>query len=150
MSKRNIRFYIKTRIALNLQGRDIHEELYPVHGNQAPSLRTVERWCQRFREGQEELDDETISGRPIAATASENIEQVRLIIDDDSHVTIEEIQEQTGLNYGTTQRIIEEHLHLTKIAARYMPKEFTDFQWNERVRSCQENLKMERGVCGMW
>jgi len=132
MSKENIRFYIKMRAALNVQARDIHEELYSVHGDQAPCLRTVERWCQRFREGQEELDDETRSGRPVAATTTENIEQVRMIIDDDSHVTIEEIQEQTGLSYGTAQRIIKDHLQLTKITARYIPKELTDFQRNER------------------
>ena len=132
MSKENIRFYIKMRAALNVQARDIHEELYSVHGDQAPCLRTVERWCQRFREGQEELDDETRCGRPVAATTTENIEQVRMIIDDDSHVTIEEIQEQTGLSYGTAQRIIKDHLQLTKITARYIPKELTDFQRNER------------------
>ena len=103
-------------------------------------LETVERWCQRFREGQEELEDETQSGRPITATTPDNIEQVRLIIDDDSHITIEEIQEQTGLTYGTIHRIIKDQLQLTKITARYLPKELTDFQRNERVRICRENL----------
>jgi hypothetical protein len=97
MSKENIRFYIQMRAALNIQPRIIHKELYSVHGDQAPCLRTVERWCQRFCEGQVELDDEARSGRPIAATTPDNIEQVCLIIEDDSHVTIEEIQEQTGL-----------------------------------------------------
>jgi predicted HTH transcriptional regulator len=135
MSKENIRFYIKMRTALNIQARVIYEELYSVHGDQTPCLRTVERWCQRFREGQEELDDETRSGRPITVT-TENIEQVRLIIDNDSHVTIEELQEQTGLSYGTIQRIIKDHLQLTKITARYLPKELTDFQRYERVRIC--------------
>ena len=83
------------RVALNIQPRVIHEELYSVHGDQSPCLRTVERWCQRFREGQVELDDEARSSRPIAATAPDTIEQVRLIIDDDSHITIEKTQEQT-------------------------------------------------------
>ena len=141
MSTENIRFYIKMRVALNVPARDIYEELYTVHSDQAPCLRTVERWCQRFREGQEELDDDTRSGRPVAATTPENIEQVRLIINEDSRVTIEEIQEQTGLTYGTTQRIIKDHLQLTKITARYVPKELTDFQRNERVRICRENLR---------
>lgn len=141
MSKENIRFYIKMRVALHVPARDIYEELYTVHGDQAPCLRTVERWCQRFREGQEELDDDTRSGRPVTATTPENIEQVRLIINDDSRVTIKEIQEQTGLTYGTTQRIIKDHLQLTKITARYVPKELTDFQRNERVRICRENLR---------
>ena len=56
MSKENIRLYIKMRAALNVQARDIHEELYSVHGDQVPCLRTVERWCQLFREGQDLVD----------------------------------------------------------------------------------------------
>lgn len=63
MSKENIRFYIKMRATLNVQARDIREESYSVNGDQAPCFRTVETWCQRFREGREELDDETRSGR---------------------------------------------------------------------------------------
>ena len=115
--------------------------MYSVHGDQAPCLRTVERWCQRFRAGQIELDDEARSDRPIAATIPDNIEQVHQIIDDDSRVTIEEIQEQNGLTYGTTRRIIKDYLQLTKITARYIPKKLTDFQRNERVRICRENLR---------
>ncbi|CAF3931805.1 unnamed protein product [Rotaria sordida] len=136
------------RTALNIQAPVIYEELYTVHGDQAPCLRTVERWCKRFREGQEELEDEARPGRPISETTPENIEQVRLIIEDDLCVTIEEAQEQTGLSYGTTQRIITDHLQLTKITARYLPKQLTDFQRNERVRICQQNLAKFRN--GTW
>ena len=123
MSKENIRFYIKMRAALNVQARDIHEELYSVHGDQAPCLRTVERWCQRFREGQEELDDETRSGRPISATTPENIEQVRLIIDDDSHVTIEEIQEQTGLTYTLKKKVFSQTPQKGSVDVKKLPIE---------------------------
>ena len=81
-------------------------ELYAVHGDQVPSLRTVERWYKRFREGQDELEGEARLGGPVTETTSENIEQVRLTIDDDPRVSIEEIQEQTGFSYGITQQII--------------------------------------------
>ncbi|CAF1457967.1 unnamed protein product, partial [Rotaria sordida] len=87
------------RTALNIQAPVIYEELYSVHGDQAPCLRTVERWCRRFREGQEELENEVRPGRPITETTPENIEQVHLIIDDDPCITIEEVQDQTGLSY---------------------------------------------------
>jgi hypothetical protein len=140
MSKENIRFYIKMRTALNIQPRMIYEELYAVHGDQVPCLKTVERWCKRFREGEDDLDDEARPGRPATETYSENIEQVRLIVDDDPRVTIEEIQEQTGLSYGTTQRIITDHLQLSKVTARYIPKQLTEFQRIEPVRICQESL----------
>jgi transposase len=99
MSTENFRFYIKVRTALNIQARIIYDELYSVYGDQAPSLRTVERWSKLFREGREELEDEARSGRSITETTSENIEQIRLLINDDPYLTIEELQEQTDLSY---------------------------------------------------
>ncbi|CAF3874117.1 unnamed protein product [Rotaria sp. Silwood1] len=90
MNKENFRYYIKVRAALNIPASVIYDELYPVHGDQTPSYRTVRRWAQWFREGREEIEDEARPGRPITETTSENIEQIRLLIDDDPHITIEE------------------------------------------------------------
>ena len=147
MSAENFRFYIKVRTALNIQARIIYDELYSVYGDQAPSLRTVERWSKLFREGREELEDEARSGRPITETTSENIEQIRLLINDDPYFTIEELQEQTDLSYGTVHRILTNHLNLRKITARYVPKDLTDLQRAERVRICEETLgKIQQGT----
>ena len=141
MSKENFRFYVKVRTALNLQARAIYEELHSVFGDEAPPLRTVERWTKWFREGREEVEDEARPGRPITETTTENIEQIRRLIEDDPYSTIEELQEESGLTYSTTQRIISDHLQLRKITARYIPKHLTDFQRAERVRICKENLE---------
>ncbi|CAF5016228.1 unnamed protein product, partial [Rotaria sp. Silwood1] len=78
------------RTALNIPARVIHNELYSVHDDQAPSFRIIKRWNKLFREGREEVEDEARSGRPITETTYENIEQVRLPIDDDRYMTIEE------------------------------------------------------------
>ena len=141
MDKENFRFYIKVRTALDIPAKVIHNELYSVHGDEASSFRTVKRWNKWFCEGREEVEDEARPGRPITETTDENIEQVRLLIDDDPYVTIEEVQEQTGLSYGTTQRIISDHLQLTKITARYILKHLTDFQRAKRVRICKGGLE---------
>ncbi len=69
------------------------------------------------------------------------IEHVRNLINDNPHVTIEEIQMQSGLSHGTVQRIISDHLNLKKITARYIPKNLTATQRAERVRICKENLE---------
>jgi hypothetical protein len=71
MDKENFRFYIKVRTALNIQARIIYEELHSVFGDQAPGLRTVERWSQLFRQGREDIEDEARSGRPITETTFE-------------------------------------------------------------------------------
>ncbi|CAF5061737.1 unnamed protein product, partial [Rotaria sp. Silwood1] len=147
MNKENFRYYIKIRTALNIPASIIYDELYSVHGDQAPSYRTVSRCVQWFREGREEIEDEARPGRPITETTSENIEQVRLLSDDEPPITIEEVQEQTGLSHGTLQRIITDHLNLKKATARYIPKDLTDFQRAERVRICKQNLaKFQEGT----
>ena len=145
MSKENFRFYMKMRTALNIPPGVIYDELYSVYSEQAPSYAAVERWAKSFNEGRQEIEDEARSGRPVIETISDNIEEVRLLIDDDPHITIEEVQEQTGLSHGTVQRIITDHLNLRKITARYIPKDLTDFR-RARVRICQQNLaKFQEG-----
>lgn len=140
MNTENFRFYIKVRTALNIEARTIHDELHTVFGDEAPSYRTVARWTQWFREGREEIEDEERSGRPVTETTLDNIEEIRSIVNDDPHVTIAELQKHTGLSYGTVHRILSDHLELRKITARYIPKQLTDYQRNERVRICKENL----------
>ncbi|CAF3282730.1 unnamed protein product [Rotaria sp. Silwood2] len=91
MTTENFRFYIKVSTALNIPARVIHDELNSVYGDEAPGLITVERWSKLFREGREEIEDKARPGRPITETTTENIEQIRLLIDDDPYITIEGI-----------------------------------------------------------
>jgi histone-lysine N-methyltransferase SETMAR len=148
MDKENFRFYIKVRTALDIPARIIYDELCSVFGDQAPALRTVERWSKFFREGREDVEDEERPGRPVIKTTSENIEHVRRLIDDDPHITIQEMEVQTDLSHGTIHRIISDHLNLKKLTARYIPKQLTDSQKAERVRLCKENL--EKFESGAW
>jgi histone-lysine N-methyltransferase SETMAR len=147
MTTENFRFYIKMRTALSIPARIIYDELNSIYGNEAPGLSTVKRWSKLFRDGREEIEDEARPGRPMTETTTENIEQVRLLIDDNPYITIEDIQEQTDLSHGTVQRIITDHLKLRKITARYIPKDLTDLQRAERVRICKQNLaKFHQGT----
>jgi len=148
MNKENFRFYIKVRTALNIPARIIYDELCSVFGDQAPALRTVEWWFKLFREGREDVEDEERPGRPITETTSGNIEQVRSLINDNPHITIQEMEVQAGLSHGTIHRIITDHLNLKKLIARYIPKQLTDSQKAERVRICKENL--EKFESGAW
>jgi len=112
-----------------------------------PPLRTVQRWSKWFREGWEEVEDEDRPGRPITETTSENIEQVRDLINDDPYVTIDELEVQSGLSHGTVQRIVSDHLQLKKITVHYVAKHLTNSQKAKRVQICKENLlKFEQGV----
>ncbi|CAM4982674.1 unnamed protein product [Rotaria socialis] len=147
MNKEQIRGYIKVRTALNMQPKSIFDDLCTALRDQAPSYNTVVRWSKLCREGREEVEDEPRPGRPVTETTSDNIENVRHLIDNDPYLTIDEIQVETGLSHGTTQRIVSDHLKLKKITARWIPNQLTDSQRAERVRICQENLaKFNQGT----
>jgi hypothetical protein len=72
MNTNNFCFCIKVRTALKIQARVIHE-LYSVYGDQAPSLRIVERLSKWFREGREDVEDKARPDRPVTETTSENV-----------------------------------------------------------------------------
>ena len=104
-----------------------------------------------FREEREDIQDQprpARPARPATETTTEHIEQVRCLIDGDPHLTIDEIQVETGMTRRTIQRIISDYLQLRKITARWVPNILTDAQWIERGRLCQENLaKFHQGTC---
>ncbi|CAF0927399.1 unnamed protein product [Adineta ricciae] len=86
MTTESFRFYIKIRPALSISARVIYDELSSVYDR-------------------EEIEDKARLPRPITETTAENIEQGRLLIDDDPRITVEDIQEHTDLSYGTVQRV---------------------------------------------
>jgi hypothetical protein len=55
-----IRFLFKEGVDAN----DIHMRLLAQFGDEADSLRSVQRWCQYVRQGRELIHDEHRSGRP--------------------------------------------------------------------------------------
>ena len=147
MDKEYFRFYIIVRTALHIEPTVVHNELSTAFGDEAPPLRTVQRWSKLFHDGREEVEDEERVGRPITETTVGNIQQINDPINDDPHIKINELGTESGLSQGTIQRIISNHLQLKKVTARYVPKHLASFQKTERVRICQENLsKFEQGV----
>ena len=140
MDEEHLRFHIKVRTALHIQPTVVHNELHTVFDDQAPSLRTVQRWSKWFREGREEVEDEERPESPVKETTPENMDWIGNSINDDPYLTVDEIEQQTGLSHGIVQRIISDHLQLRKVTTRYVSKHLTNSQKAEGVRICQENL----------
>ena len=51
----------------------------------------AERSSGECSDSREEIEDKARPGRPFTKTTAENIEQIRLIINDDSHITVKDI-----------------------------------------------------------
>ena len=57
--KTEIRSYIKCRIRLNIDSKEIFNELYGIYGPQTISMRTVFRWVKAFKAGKFSVEDDT-------------------------------------------------------------------------------------------
>lgn len=123
MNKEHVRFYIKVHTALNIPPLVIYKELHTVFDDQAPLLRTVQRWLKTFLEGREEVED-------------------------DPYLIVDEIEEQTGLSHDTIPQIISNHLQLRKTTTRYVSKHLTNSQKAERVRTCHRTYRNLDKVSG--
>ena len=60
------------------------------------------------------MHDQPGLGRLVTETTTEHIEEVRCLIDGDPHLTIDEVQVETGISCRTVKRIISEELQLKK------------------------------------
>ena len=113
------RYYIKIRTILEINPKTIHEELATALRSKAPSYPTVAEQAKRFREGREDVNDDPRSIRPVSELTDENIELVREVINNDPHLTYDDIIAETFLSHGTIERIIHDCLKMKKITSRW-------------------------------
>ena len=136
------RAYILLRYKLNIEPVQIHSELLETLGDKAPSIRTVYRWIERFRNEGESVEDKDRMGRPITETVQSNTDLVRGLIEGNPRISKSEIEDQTSLSQGTIHRILSDHLKMRKLASRWIPHFLTEEQRQKRVFFCQKNLKL--------
>ncbi|XP_048251006.1 histone-lysine N-methyltransferase SETMAR-like [Haliotis rufescens] len=98
-----------------------------------PSSATIKRWVQEFQRGRESLEDDARSGRPSTSTRPENIDTVHKLVMENRRITLHEIEETTGLSYGSIHNITHGKLHMSKVCARWVPRMLTDDMKLSRV-----------------
>ena len=115
------RAYIKIRTLLGVAPVDIKADLDKVYGDKTVSYAAITRWCVRFKQGKESLEDDPRSGRPLSAFTENDVTAVKNLIDEDARYTIEEISETLNINSGAVFVILKQRLKLRKISARWVP-----------------------------
>ena len=98
------------------------------------------KWHKALKEGRENVEDDPRSGRPISSTNDQNVEVVRAVMTKDRRLSVRTIAEETGLNKNAVRKILTEHLHMRKIYAKSLPKNFPLGQKANRLEICQDLL----------
>ena len=82
--KTEIRSYIKCRIRLNIDSKQIFNELCGIYESQTISMRTVFRWVKAFNVGKFYVEDDTRPGRPKTSVTKANISAVKIVAEQDA------------------------------------------------------------------
>ena len=119
--KTEIRSYIKCRIRLKIDSKQIFNELCGIHGPQTISMRTVLGGLKLLKVGNFLLKMDTRPGRPKTSVTKANIAAIKIVVEQDTRLSVKDIVSCTGISEGSVQTILKKRLDLRKICARCVP-----------------------------
>ena len=118
----NIKFYFK----LQKSAKEAHEMLKSVYGDNVVILKTVYKWYERFKSGNESVEDEQRSGRPSTTKTDENVQKVAKMVRSNRRLTIRELAEELNISYGSVQSILTDDLQMRRVSAKFVPRLLRD------------------------
>ena len=110
--------YIKCRIRIHIDSKQIFNELCGIYGPQTISMRTVFRSVKAFKAGKFSVEDDTCPGRPKTSVTKANIAAVKIVVEQDARLSVKDIASCTGISEGSVQTILKKHLDPRKVCAR--------------------------------
>ena len=143
--KTEIRSYIKCCIRLNIDSKQIFNELCGIYVPQTISTCTVFRWVKAFKAGKFSVEDDTRPGRPKIAVTKANIAAVKIVVEQDARLSVKDIASCTGISGGSVQTILKMRLYLRKVCAGWVPHLLTEEQKTQRLKCARELLKTYKG-----
>jgi len=128
-----VRCNVKFLTQLGWDASQIIEALHKVYANASPHRGTVFRWMKRFKEGREDLKDDPREGRPSTPTNEENVAAVLRLVEEDRRISIDAVAAEVGISHGSAFSILSNHLGLSKLSARWVPRALRDEQLVQRA-----------------
>ena len=105
--KTEIRSYIKCRIRLNIDSKQIFNELCGIYGSQTISMRTVVRGAKAFKAGKFSVEYDIRPGGPKTSVTKANIAAVKIVVEQDERLSVKDIAGCTGISEGSVQTILK-------------------------------------------
>jgi hypothetical protein len=82
----------------------------------------------RFKEGQDSVDDNAREGCPSMSRVGENIQHVHNLVMSDRRITTRIITDKLQVSKGSVQMILKADLNMQKLCAKIIPKVLTQKQ----------------------
>lgn len=107
---------------------EIPKRILWVYGASSLNISAVKIWSPLFRLGRESREDEERSGRPPKGTSQGNMDLVEQVVLDDHRLKVKEIAKLANLSETTVWRIIHDQFHVSKVSARWGPRNLSAIQ----------------------
>ena len=144
MESQNIEFraVIKFLTKEGTKAKEIHRHMADVYGDSSPKYSTVAKWSAELKRGRDSLEDDPRSGRHADVISQKMIDHVERLVLNNRRIKVAELASECGISNGSVYTIIHEHLGMSKVSARSVPRNLNMQDHQQRVESSQELLEV--------
>ena len=112
-----------------------------VYGDSSSKYSTVAKWSAEFKHWRDSLEDDPKPGHPADVISQEMIDRVERLVLNNRRIKVAELASECGISNGSVYTIIHEHLGMSKVSARWVPRNLNMQDHQQRVESSQELLE---------
>ena len=98
---------------------------------------------RKFKSGFLSIHDSAREGRPNFVVAEDSVCQVKTLVLEDRRVTVKQLAVITKMSVGSIETILHDHLHMSKVSVRWVPRLLTPNQKEQRADSCKGIIELE-------
>ena len=144
MESQNIEFraVIKFLTKEGAKAKEIHRRMADVYGDSSPKYSTVAKWSAEFKRRRDSLEHDPRPGRPADVISQEMIDRVERFLLNNRRIKVAELASECGFSDESVYTIIHEHLGMSKVSARWVPRNLHMQDRQQRVESSQELLEV--------
>ena len=144
MESQNIEFraVIKFLTKEGAKAKEIHPCMADVYGDSSPNYSTVAKLSAEFKRGRDSLEDDPRPGHPADVISQEVIDRVERLVLNNRRIKVAKLASECGISNGSVYTIIHEHLGMSKVSARWVPRNLNMQDRQQRVESSQELLEV--------
>ncbi|XP_014469423.1 PREDICTED: histone-lysine N-methyltransferase SETMAR-like isoform X2 [Dinoponera quadriceps] len=131
LEKKQIRAIFLYEFKKGRKAAEVARSINDAFGPGVANERTVQWWFRRFRDGDESLENERRSGRPM--TIDDN--HLKMLIEIDPHTTIQELAKELGVSKSTISDHLE-RIGMTENLDKWVLHELSEKHQNRRLEVC--------------
>jgi len=146
MDSKEFRVLMKHCFFMKKNAADAKKWLDKCYPDSAPGEATIRKWFAKFRTGHMSTEDDERSGRPKEAVTDENIKKIHKMILEDRKVKLIVIADTLKISKERVGLITREYLGMRKLCAKWVPRELTVDQKQQRVHCVSASV----AVCFKW